>query len=63
MKEKQQNFDSETNLKIAKQILEALIFFRKNKLVHSGLKPSNILLDNQLNVKISDFGIARLARI
>ncbi|CAO2146373.1 unnamed protein product [Urochloa humidicola] len=40
-------------------IAEGLNYLHVQHVVHSDLKPSNILLDYHLNPKISDFGIAR----
>ena len=43
-----------------RQILEGLIHIRSNNHCHLDLKCENILLDINLNVKISDFGFAQL---
>ncbi|CAA6663975.1 unnamed protein product [Spirodela intermedia] len=51
-------------LRIAKGTARGLAHIHESgprKLVHGGVKPSNILLDGDLNPHISDLGLARLA--
>jgi serine/threonine protein kinase len=50
-------------MRIAAEICEGLLFMHSiqpEPIVHHDLKPSNILLDNDLGSKISDFGLVRL---
>lgn len=46
---------------IIKQAAEALEYAHSQEIVHRDLKPANILLNDQGRVKITDFGIAKLA--
>lgn len=46
-----------------KELLEAVDFLHSNRILHRDLKPGNILMTNNLNVKLADFGLARLYNI
>ncbi|ANU22862.1 Stk1 family PASTA domain-containing Ser/Thr kinase [Planococcus donghaensis] len=48
----------ERAVEIMKQLASALAHAHHNQIVHRDIKPQNILMDDQGNVKISDFGIA-----
>lgn len=41
-----------------RQLFDAVNFIHDRQIVHRDLKPENILLDENLNIKVTDFGLA-----
>jgi serine/threonine-protein kinase len=56
LKTKDLPFDQKERLMI--QLLRALNFSHSNQIIHRDIKPENIFVDNNLNLKLGDFGLA-----
>ncbi|CAO2142673.1 unnamed protein product [Urochloa humidicola] len=54
------NINWSSRFRIIKGIANGIHYLHQQHVVHSDLKPSNILLDSDMDPKISDFGIARI---
>lgn len=47
--------------RFAYQVAIGMNFLHSQKLMHHDLKPSNVLLNNDLNAKLADFGLSRVS--
>ncbi|XP_051148197.1 mitogen-activated protein kinase kinase 9-like [Andrographis paniculata] len=45
---------------ICRQVLAGLDYLHSHKIIHRDLKPSNILVNHEMDVKISDFGVSKI---
>lgn len=57
---KELTFDPEMVVKIVEQLCSALSLFHEQDIVHRDIKPDNIMLDDAMNVYLSDFGLAKM---
>ncbi|XP_074641513.1 phosphorylase b kinase gamma catalytic chain, skeletal muscle/heart isoform-like [Tubulanus polymorphus] len=51
-------FSEKKTRQVMRQIINSLAFIHSKGIVHRDLKPENVLLDDDLNVKVTDFGFA-----
>jgi 3-phosphoinositide dependent protein kinase-1 len=44
----------------AAQLIDTLEFIHEREIIHRDVKPENILLDNEMRLKVTDFGSAKI---
>lgn len=59
--DEKKQFALEDAVRIIGELLDALDYAHQNGIVHRDIKPANVMLDGQMRVKLTDFGVARLS--
>ncbi len=55
---KHRNLSYEEKKLLTIQLFKAIHFAHSNKIIHRDIKPENIFIDNNMNLKLGDFGLA-----
>jgi serine/threonine protein kinase len=58
--DEREKLDLKTALKYFRQLLSALEFAHRHMVIHRDIRPSNILINEEDNIKITDFGTSTL---
>ncbi len=58
----EKNFDEKTVANITRQICQSLEILHSYKIIHRDIKPSNIMLTRDGFIRLTDFGISRIAK-
>ncbi|CAN7993033.1 unnamed protein product, partial [Ixodes hexagonus] len=56
---KNQSMETKIVKSYLRQILEGILFCHQRRVLHRDLKPQNLLIDQNGNIKVADFGLAR----
>ena len=60
MKSKSKHFNENLIITWLFQLVLGIQFIHSKKILHRDIKPQNVFIDENLNIKIGDFGISKI---